>query len=141
MYKLKILSIGKTKESWLEDALQEYTKRLKSSMTFEWIFAKNLEELENLAEKTSSYIALDPQGIQLSSVAFAKQLHRSLLEGGSRLCFVIGGAEGLSSKIKLKASLLISLSTLTFTHQLTRLILLEQIYRATEIEKGSSYHK
>ena len=141
MYKIKILTIGKTKEPWLSLALEEYTKRLKPSLSIEWCLAKQDEQLALLCEKEAHYICLDPQGKAFSSEAFSAFLQQKLLEGGSRLSFVIGGAKGLPERIKLRAAALLSLSPLTFTHQLTRLILLEQLYRSLEIARGSSYHK
>lgn len=140
MLKLKILLIGKTKESWLEQAIEEYTKRLKSLVSIEWVWAKNDVHLSELAKKEPLLICLDPQGRLLTSEQFSIFLMESWEKGGSRLAIAIGGPEGLPEDLKQHA-LLLSLSPLTFTHQLTRLILLEQIYRAIEIHKGTQYHK
>ena len=141
MYKIKVYTIGKTKEDWLLSALQEYETRLKSILTFEWILAKNDEQLTQLLEKEAAFICLDPQGKQFSSEEFSRYLIQLLQNGGSRCNSVIGGAEGIRSQLKTKAKGLISLSKMTFTHQITRLILVEQVYRALEIDKGSAYHK
>jgi len=141
MFKIKIITIGKIKESWLEEALQEYTIRLKKGLSIEWVLAKNTQQLEALIEKESAYCCLDPQGKAFTSEEFAVWFQKELVKGGARMTLIIGGDIGLSSKVKKEASTLISLSRLTFTHQLTRLILLEQIYRALEIERGSPYHK
>lgn len=110
-------------------------------MTIEWILVKDSKELDLLLEKETHFLSLDPQGKSFSSETFSEEVQRQLIKGGSRLTFVIGGAEGLSASAKARSALLISLSPLTFTHQLTRLILLEQIYRAFEIAKGTGYHK
>jgi len=141
MYQIKIFTIGKTKEAWLEEALEEYMQRLKAVSGIEWILAKDDAQLVKHLEKERSFICLDPKGKSLDSLAFSKELLRLLSDGGSRLSFVIGGAEGIPASLKSRAAKLLSLSPLTFTHQLTRLILLEQIYRAFEIDKGSPYHK
>lgn len=141
MYKIKVYSVGKTKEDWLQKAIEEYAGRLKSSLQFEWILAKNDEQLHQFLEKESSFICLDPQGKQLTSEEFSEDLIRWLQDCGSRLSFVIGGAEGIPAAIKTKARGMISLSRMTFTHQIARLILVEQIYRALEIDKGTAYHK
>lgn len=141
MYKCKILTIGKTKESWLNSALLEYTKRLQPTIEITWMLARNESHLEDLISLEKEYIALDPQGLSLTSEKFSHLLIKKLEIGGSRIQFVIGGAEGLSEQTKKRASALVSLSPLTFTHQLTRLVLLEQLYRAFEIERGSPYHK
>ncbi len=141
MYRIKIFSIGKTKESWLIDAISEYEKRLKAIMPIEWIFAKNNDQLRLFLEKESSFIALTPSSEEVSSERFATQLYFWLERFGCRLSFVIGGAEGIPQDLIEKAFYNLSLSKLTFTHQIARLILIEQIYRSTEIHKGSEYHK
>lgn len=140
MLKLKILSVGKTKETWLEEALAEYMKRLKPYMTIETIWAKDDAQLTELVKKETTVIALDPSGRLLTSEQFTSFLAQSWEKGGSRVAFVIGGAEGLPLEVK-EHYPLISLSPLTFTHQITRLVLIEQVYRAMEIQKGSRYHK
>ena len=141
MYKVKVYSIGKTKEAWLQEALEEYEKRLKPILGFEWILAKTDENLKQLLEKEANFICLDPQGKQLSSEDFSHFLIKELEKYHSRLCFVIGGSAGIPLKLKTKSGNLISLSKMTFTHQITRLILVEQIYRSLEIDKGTAYHK
>lgn len=140
MIRIKILSIGKTKEKWLEEAFQEYVKRLKSTVEIETLWAKDNAQLIEWSQKESVYLCLDPAGKLLKSEEFSDYLSRSWEKGGSRLTLIIGGAEGLPPILR-KEECLISLSPLTFTHQLTRLILIEQIYRAIEIKKGSNYHK
>ena len=122
-------------------ALSEYELRLKPLLSVEWILAKNDAQLKQFLEKEPSYVCLDPLGKQYTSEEFSGALLRMLQEGGSRMQWVIGGAEGLPADIRSRATALISLSRLTFTHQITRLILLEQIYRAFEIDKGTGYHK
>lgn len=141
MYKVKVYTIGKTKEDWLHEALEEYEGRLKSSLALEWILAKNDEQLKQFLEKEATFICLDPQGKSYSSEEFSQFLIKALEDGHCRLTFVIGGAEGIPAALKAKARSLISLSKMTFTHQITRLILVEQIYRALEISKGTAYHK
>ncbi len=141
MFILKIFTIGKNKEPWLEAALQEYTERLKAKVKIEWHLAKEDKGLEKLLEKEKGFICLDSTGKLLDSIAFSKRIMQLFLTENSRLSFVIGGAEGLTPSIKSRAKECLSLSPLTFTHQLVRIILLEQLYRAFEIEKGSPYHK
>jgi 23S rRNA (pseudouridine1915-N3)-methyltransferase len=141
MQRIKIFSIGKTKEPWLLEASAEYEKRLSSQIEIEWVLVKQQEQLESLLEKEGLFIALTPEAQILSSEQFAEKVFFWLERFGSRLSFVIGGAEGLGPKILSKAFDRISFSKMTFTHQITRLLLLEQIYRASEIKKGSNYHK
>jgi len=140
MLKLKILSIGKTKEDWLDMALDEYIKRLKPTMSIEFCLVKTDEQLAFLSEKEPVIICLDPKGVKLDSEGFADYLQKKFIEGGARLSLVIGGSDGLPTKLKSHKNL-ISFSDLTMTHQLIRLMLLEQVYRATEILKGTKYHK
>ncbi len=136
MFKIKILTIGKCKEQWLSVALSEYEKRLEGKLSIEWVLAKDDAQLEVLANQ-ESFIALDPKGELLTSEGWSQKM----VKLGLRLVFVIGGAEGLSQTLIKKAQFRWSLSPLTFTHQMTRLILVEQLYRALEIERGSQYHK
>lgn len=140
MYKLRILTIGKTKETWLEKALDEYTKRLSKILSIEFVWAKNNEHLLLLASKEPRLICLDSSGKMMESKTFSTFIIKKFEEGGSRLAIVIGGAEGLPMPLK-EHHVLISLSPMTFTHQLVRLILIEQMYRAFEIDKGTQYHK
>lgn len=125
----------------MQEALDEYTKRLQGTIQIDWILAKSDKQLEQLLANERHYICLDPKGKAFSSEEFSKAIYNLFLKEGSRLQFVIGGAEGIPASIKNRAGLLISFSPMTFTHQMTRLIFLEQLYRAVEIQKGSSYHK
>lgn len=136
MFKVKVLTIGRCKEEWLSVALSEYEKRLKGTMSIEWLLAKDNAQLIEWT-RSESFIALDPKGELLTSEAWSARM----MKVGLRLNFVIGGAEGLPEEIVKKALFKWSLSPLTFTHQITRLILVEQLYRAIEIERGSQYHK
>jgi 23S rRNA (pseudouridine1915-N3)-methyltransferase len=138
---IKIITVGRVKEKWLNEALQEYEKRLSSILKIIWHLAKTDKELCSLIAKEKQYICLDIEGNMLSSDEFSKKLFTLFTTFGHALTFVIGGAEGLSQNIKTKAYYSFSLSKLTFTHQMTRLILLEQFYRAIEISKNSRYHK
>lgn len=139
LLKFHLLSIGKTKEKWLEEAFEEYTKRLKSTVQITCSWAKDDQQLIEWASREPDCFALDPNGKLLSSEEFSQFLVHSWEKGGSRIAAVIGGALGLPKELKQLP--LISLSPLTFTHQITRLVLIEQIYRALEISRGSKYHK
>lgn len=140
MQKIRIFSIGKTKEEWLDSAIKEYLNRLKSTHTIEFIWAKNDAQLVELATKEPLLICLDEKGSLMTSEQFAVFFQKNLEQGGARLAIAIGGAEGLPIQLKSPYQQ-ISLSPMTFTHQLVRLVLIEQIYRAVEINKGSKYHK
>lgn len=134
MIKVKIFTVGKTREAWLQAALAEYEKRLAPRASINWVLAKNSE---SLLVSEPSWIALDVKGELVDSVT----LSRKLMKLGARWNFVIGDADGVPPELIQKSSWRWSLSPLTFTHQMTRLILLEQVYRALEIDEGSSYHK
>ncbi len=136
MFKVKVLSVGKCKEEWLKTALFEYEKRLQGTLSVSWHFAKDDLELTDWALK-EPYIALNSNGILLRSEEWSEKMEKL----GLKLRFVIGGPDGLPNIILEKARFVWSLSPLTFTHQMTRLILIEQLYRAIEIAKGSSYHR
>ena len=137
MFKVKIIAIGRAKEAWLNSALAEYEKRLQGRLKLEWIAAEDDAALTAHCRKESLLIALDLGGDLLSSEAFSEKWMRL----GARAAFVIGGPDGLPSEVTKMAHWRWSLSPLTFTNQMARLIVVEQIYRALEIAKGSPYHK
>ena len=137
MFKVKAIAQGRCKEPWLLAALAEYEKRLHGSLQIEWVFTENAEELADKSLKEPILIALDIQGEMLNSAAFSEKWMRM----GARVSFVIGGPTGLPKKVLEKARWRWSLSKLTFTNQIARLLLVEQLYRALEIARGSPYHK
>lgn len=137
MFKVKIIAIGRSKETWLQDSLAEYEKRLQGRVAFQWCFAEDTSALATFCRKEKQLIALDLQGELVNSETFLeKWMHL-----GSRASFVIGGPDGLPTNLLNQAKWRWSLSPLTFTNQIVRLLLVEQIYRALEIAKGSPYHK
>lgn len=154
---IKIRIVGrKNAEKWLDDGYAVYETRLKpANVQVTTIYHKNdAELLKGVAAdsgKSHAVALLDPQGQTLDSEEFADRLYDWLEEGGSRITFVIGGAEGLPAELRAEGyqggrgsgrkKHFISLSAMTFTHQWARTILIEQIYRASEIRKGSGYHK
>ena len=157
--KIKIYCIGKIKEQYLKDGINEYVKRILPYSNIEIIEvndskvkdnpnssdvekAKN-EEGERVLKliKNDYLIGLDLNKKEQTSEEFASFLQSKLVEGGSNISFVIGGSYGLSDSLKIRCNSSISLSKLTFLHQMTRLILLEQIYRAFKILNNETYHK
>ncbi len=157
--KITILAVGKIKEGYLRDGIAEFTKRLKPycSLTVIEVAEEKMPEAPSAAEVRQTLdkegdkllpllkegvfaIVLDVVGKPLSSDALAGLLAEKALAGRSELAFVIGGAYGLSEKVRQRADLLLSFSALTFTHQMTRLLLVEQIYRAFKIWRGEKYH-
>lgn len=155
---IKIRLVGRKKadssSSWLETAYETYETRLRpTNVAVETIWHKNdidlVRSVQRDLDRGHCIVLLDgTRGQSRTSNEFANDLYHWLEMGGSRLCFVIGGADGLPSDLLLSSSSssnkrypMLSLSSMTFTHQFARTILMEQIYRATEIQKGSGYHK
>ena len=154
---IKIIALGKLKEKFLKDGIDEFQKRLKPYTNFEIIelspveikdghlIAKALDEeaVKIMAHiKQSSYvITLEIGGKMLSSEDFAIKIDELTKDGISEIVFVIGSSCGLSPKVSTRADFKMSLSKMTFLHQFARLILVEQIYRAFKIIKGETYHK
>jgi 23S rRNA (pseudouridine1915-N3)-methyltransferase len=138
--KILIATVGKIKERWLEEGIDFFVKRLQPAIEVQFQLVKSGDLLIPIAEKPGRALALDAAGREMDSHQFSKYLFQEVATGGSRLTLFIGAAEGLPPQ--LKSSLpLISLSKMTFTHQTVRLMLLEQLYRAAEIAKGSPYVK
>ena len=138
--KIKIIAIGKVKEKYLLEGINEYLKRLGRYCKVEILELKD-EGLVKEAEKISRYLSnnafvLDEKGKQFSSVEFSELIKKQ----DGELTFIIGGPEGISAEIKQKSKLF-SLSKMTFIHEMTRLILLEQIYRSYMILHNTQYHK
>lgn len=154
---IKVLAVGKIKEKYTKDAILEFEKRLSSYCSFsiveipaEPIIDDNSYEKYKKAEgqkillniKPDAYvITLEIEGKLLSSQDFAQKIKDVSSEGTNELIFVIGGANGLSKEVKNRADFNLSFSKMTFTHQMARLILVEQIYRAFKILNGENYHR
>ena len=140
---VNVLVVGKKGhvESWIAAGAGEFQKRLAPVMSVNTVFMKSDEALvEAVSDAKGVVLALDETGRVHTSREFSERVFSALQEGGSRLSFVIGGFDGLPPKVKEKAQLL-SLGKMTWTHQMARLLLYEQLYRAAEIRKGTLYHK
>jgi 23S rRNA (pseudouridine1915-N3)-methyltransferase len=140
---MKIIVIGRTKEKYLQEGISEYVKRLGGFTPLKIVEVKDSNKAEEgvkiLKAAGSDYVVvLDVGGRELSSEEFALFLKKNLDEN---LAFVIGGAEGLSGPVTERADYRLSLSKMTYTHEMTRLIFLEQLYRAFAINAGRKYHK
>lgn len=140
MIKIDVISIGKSKEPWLEEALALYVKRLSGQIKLTFTLVKDDSALLKRVDGVRGVLALDEKGELMTSTRFSSVLFKTVQDHGARAAFVIGGADGLPKEIRERYPL-ISLSRLTFTHQMARLILAEQIYRAMEIKRGSKYHR
>lgn len=158
--KITILAVGKIKEKYFENALQEYKKRLGRYCKFEItevadektpdnasateediIRAKEMERLKKYIKSGAYVIALAINGNQISSEEFADKINQLGINGTSHIIFIIGGSIGLDNKILEMADEKLSFSKMTFPHQLMRVILSEQIYRAYKIINKEPYHK
>ena len=150
---IKIITVGSLKEKYLKDAIEEYSKRLKKYTNLEIIEVKDeglvneQKAIELEAEKIKKYmserdyiITLEIEGKEYTSTEFAKKIEQIQIEN-SNIVFIIGGSYGISEDIKEKARLHLSFSKMTFPHQLFRVMLLEQIYRAYKIMNNEKYHK
>lgn len=140
MRKLTLYFTGKMKEELFIDAIATYQKRLKSTVSIELCCLKDDQALLKKFLEQPYAIALDEKGKQFDSKEFSGFLFDRWEKKGSHLAFFMGGAEGLPFKIKQTAEK-ISLSAMTFPHQMARLMFIEQVYRACEIDKNTPYHK
>lgn len=132
--KLRVVWIGKTKDPSMAKLCSDYTARIKHFLPIETVEVK-----QPRLHPSDRLVALDPQGKSWTSEGFAKFLQQHMTSDPRRLTFMIGDYEGLSGAVKERADVLWSLSPLTFTHDLTRVLLLEQIYRALTIIKNLPY--
>ncbi len=144
---IKLLCIGKLKEEYLKEAVNDYLKRLNKYTKIELIELKdsniNTEKDEILKHiKTSDFIvSLAIEGKELNTLEFKNLIENNFINGNSNITFIIGGSDGLHDEIKELSNEKISFSRLTYPHGLFRVILLEQIYRSFKIMNNETYHK
>lgn len=154
--KFEFFFLGKTREKYLDAAIKDYADRLSRYVPVEIIVLKEKHSRRNPDEalkrndaallleqvgSTSYCVVLDPGGQQPDSEQLAAVLGKWEDQGRQSICFLIGGHLGLHSSVLERADMTLSLSSLTFTHEMTRFILLEQLYRACSIKAGHNYHK
>ena len=150
---IKVVCVGKIKEKYFLEALKEYKKRIskytsidieevldEGSSDVKVIQKKERERILNKLDKKAFIVLLDLNGREMTSEEFSKAINNTLIHN-SNITFIIGGSYGVDEEIKNIADLTISFSKMTFPHQLFRIILLEQIYRAYKIMSNESYHK
>lgn len=154
--KICLLVIGKTDEAYLQKGIEIFLKRIPHYISFEMKIIPDIKNSKNLSEDqqkekegdlilqqlstSDELVLLDEQGIENSSVEFARFLEKKMLSGIKRLFFVIGGPYGFSQQVYSRSNGKMSLSRMTFSHQMVRLIFAEQLYRAMTILKGEPYH-
>jgi 23S rRNA (pseudouridine1915-N3)-methyltransferase len=153
---IKLLAIGKTDSSELQELINVYEKRLQHYINFEIEIIPDLKKTKNLSEEqqknkegelilkklspTDNLILFDEKGKQFTSVEFSQYLQKKMNSGIKQLVFLIGGPYGFSNEVYAKASGKISLSKMTYSHQMVRLFITEQVYRAFTILKNEPYH-
>ena len=145
--KINLVTIGKLKEKFLVEGVEEYLRRIKN---FAKVDVREISECRTVDEegrkllaqvpRESFLIVLDVAGVEFSSEQLAEKISALTLRGVSDITFLIGGAFGLSDEVRKAANFRLSLSQMTFTHQMARLIIVEQIYRAFKINRGEPYH-
>ena len=153
---IKLIAVGKTDHNALQTLIDDYTKRLSHYIKFEYAIIPDIKNAKNLSEnqqkqkegelilaktKSSDFlILLDEKGKAFNSVAFSKYLQKHLNSGVKQVTFVIGGPYGFSDEVYHRANSKISLSNMTFSHQMVRLFFIEQLYRGFTILKNEPYH-
>ena len=154
--KITLLTVGKTTNSHLIKLQEEYQNRLKYYITFDLVVIPELKNTKSLSiteqiekeadlilkqiELNDKVVLLDERGKQFTSVAFSEYIAKKIMASHKRMIFVVGGPYGFSERVYQRANNKISLSTMTFSHQMIRLIFIEQLYRAFTILKGEPYH-
>jgi 23S rRNA (pseudouridine1915-N3)-methyltransferase len=152
--KIALLDIGKTNEKYLETGIDIYIQRLKHYVTFDHITLKDVKSVGDIKQlkilegkqfltqvtQDDFVILLDERGKEYTSLQWSAEIEKFQLKSIKRLVFIIGGAYGFSEEVYTRANLKMSLSQLTFSHQMIRLFFVEQLYRAYTIIKGEKYH-
>lgn len=153
--RFRLVCVGRLSEGWIKQGAAEYLKRLQRHYSIEIIELKEeqgqLKDVAGLVRREGARIleripadavaiVLDEKGKQVSSEGFAERLQEEMLHGGRDWCLVIGGPYGLDPAVRSRADLLLSLSRMTLTHQMARLLLLEQLYRSGTILRNEPYH-
>ena len=154
--KIKLIVVGKTHAKYLIQAEEEYLQRLKHYIKFEKVIVPDLKNSKNLTpieqnrregeliiskiEKNEEVVLLDDKGVEFTSIKFAQFINQKMIQSTRCLTFIIGGAYGFSDEVYTRANAKLSLSKMTFSHQMVRMIFKEQLYRAFTILKGEKYH-
>lgn len=153
---IKLILVGKTEEKYLREGIEIFEKRLKNYINFEMIIISSLKDTKSLSpqivkekegelilKQVSKYdkiILFDEKGLEFTSMDYSVFLQKHMNAGVKNLCFVVGGAFGFSDEVYKKADQKVALSKMTFSHQMIRLLIVEQIYRAFTILKNEPYH-
>jgi 23S rRNA (pseudouridine1915-N3)-methyltransferase len=153
--KHQLLFLGKIKDRFIEEGVEEYASRLKHYTTFSITILKEKirgrgkimsaegqgKLLLQAVPAGATIVVLDSTGKQFSSEAFSQKIDQWEMQGIKQICYLIGGPDGHAPEVLGAADLIVSLSKMTFTHDMARLLLVEQLYRAYTIKAGEQYHK
>lgn len=153
---IKLIVVGKNEQKYLKEALDIYIKRLTHYINFEIVVLPDVKNAKNMSvselkdkeaelilkhsAKADKVVLLDEKGKEYSSVEFSKYIEKQMNASLKTLAFVVGGAFGFSEKVYSQANEKLSISKMTFSHQMIRLLFVEQLYRAFTIIKGEPYH-
>ena len=140
MIRITLLSVGRTPTGWIHEGIESFLGRLKGNLDIQSIWLKDDQQLCTAIDKAGFCVLLDETGRHYASVEFSQQLFRWIEQHGSRLTLVVGGADGLPAAVKGKFPM-ISLSKMTLPHQMARLVLVEQLFRAWSIRANTPYHR
>ncbi len=154
--KIRLLCIGKTDDRYIQEGVEKYLKRLKHYVSFQIVELPDIKNVKNLSENQQKdregdlllknihaqdfVVLLDEQGKEFRSIEFSAYLEHKMVSSTAQLVFIIGGPYGFSAAVQQRANYTISLSKMTFSHQMIRLFLVEQLYRAYSIMRGEPYH-
>lgn len=154
--KIRLLCIGKTDDRYIQEGVEKYLKRLKHYVSFQIVELPDIKNVKNLSENqqkdregdlllknihTQDFVVLlDERGKEFRSIEFSAYLEHKMVSSTAQLVFIIGGPYGFSAAVQQRANYTISLSKMTFSHQMIRLFLVEQLYRAYSIMRGELYH-
>lgn len=154
--KIRLLCIGKTDDRYIQEGVEKYLKRLKHYVSFQIVELPDIKNVKNLSENQQKdregdlllknihaqdfVVLLDERGKEFRSIEFSAYLEHKMVSSTAQLVFIIGGPYGFSAAVQQRASYTISLSKMTFSHQMIRLFLVEQLYRAYSIMRGEPYH-
>ncbi|MCK9163255.1 MAG: 23S rRNA (pseudouridine(1915)-N(3))-methyltransferase RlmH [Bacteroidales bacterium] len=153
---IKLIVVGKTEEKYLKEGIEIFEKRLKFYIPYEMIIIPSLKDTKNLSpqmvkdregeliikqvSKADKVVLFDEMGDEFRSIEYANFLQKNMNAGIKTMCFVVGGAFGFSDEVYKIANLKIAMSKMTFSHQMIRLLIVEQLYRAFTILKNEPYH-
>lgn len=152
---IRLLLLGKNKPSYIEEAVQAFSKQIRpyADLSIEYlkdqkvhsnidkVLAEEAKTILSQIQPDEYVVVCDDKGKSFDSVGLANHFSKLLDRGQGKICIIVGSAHGLAPEIKEKADLLLSFSAMTMNHQILRLVLLEQLYRVFTIQRGMSYHK